>query len=140
MLRVVEFVDHEHDRARGAAQLGRQFGIQRQQPVLPIEHEEHDIRTLDRLVRRAVRGLGKIRIGGGTDAPRVNDAERRWSQFAHRLDPVAGHAGLVVHDGNPPPGQAVEERGLPDIGAPDEDGFFHVARSAPPREFMPRQT
>ena len=137
---MVEFVDHEDDRTRGAAQLGRQLGIERQQAVLAIENKKHHVRPLDRLIGRAMRGLGKVRIGRRADTAGVHDAERRPPQIAHRLDAVAGHAGLVVDNGNAPPGQTVEERGLSHIGTPDENDLLHVARSAPPSEFVPRQT
>ena len=139
MLRIVQFVDHEDHRARGTAEFGGKFGVERKQPVLSVDNEENDVGTLERVVRRAMRRLGEIRIRGGADAARVDDAEGRSAEIANGLDAVARHAGLVVHDGNAAPGETVEEGRLPDVGTPDENGLLHSALAAPPMACMPRQ-
>jgi hypothetical protein len=138
VLEVVEFVDHENNRARGAAELGRQLRIERQESVLGIDDKKHDIRVRHGVIRRPVRGLGEVRVRRGPDAAGIDDAEGGVAQLANRFDPIAGHAGLVVHDGDAPPRETVEEGGFPDIRAPDENGLFHSALAAPPIALMPR--
>ena len=134
VLRVVELVDHKNDGARGTAQLGGKLRIKRQQSLATVDDEQHHVRTLDGLVGRSVRGLGKVRIGRCPDAAGIHDAERRPPQPAHRLHAVPRHPRLVMDDGNAPSGQPVEQGRFPDVRSADKDGCFHLVRQpVPPR-------
>ena len=73
VLRGVQLVDHENHRERGTAQFRRQFPIKRQEPVLAIHHEEHDIGIV-RASSAARCRLGEIGVGRSADAARIHDA------------------------------------------------------------------
>ena len=81
--------------------------------------------------------ITKTRLGALIRAG-VDDAEGVLAEFADRLNAVARHPGLVVHDGNAPPGEAVEEGGLSDVRTAHEDGFFHCACAATSMACIPR--
>ena len=138
VFRIIDLVDHQHNRARGAAQFRGQLVVEWQESVLSVDDKEHDIGTHQGMIGRAVRGFGKIGIRRSANATGVDDAEGVLAEFADRLNAVARHPGLVVHDGNAPPGEAVEEGGLSDIRTAHEDGFFHCACAAPSMACRPR--
>ena len=83
-----------------------------------IDDEESGVGAVDRLERahEAV-VLGRlVDAAAATHAGGVDEAQRPVLGLDHRVDRVACGAGLVVHDGALVADEAVEQRGLPDIG------------------------
>ena len=128
----VHLVDGDGERLAGAAQDARQLGVLRQEARLPVHHQQDRVGLLDRGARlRLDRGLdARLRLGiepGGVDEEHPSAGD-----FHLLGQPVAGEAGDVGHEGAPVPRVAVEERRLPDVGAPhdrDDGELRHGLRS-----------
>ena len=71
---------------------------------------------------------GRLVVGHLLEARGVDDGEAQRAEPAGALAQVAGHAGLVVDERQPPPDEAVEERRLADVGTADDgEGEGHAA-------------
>ena len=64
----------------------------------------------------------------GDDAAGVDDFHLVAEPFGFAVDAVAGDAGLVGDDGAARAGEAIEERGLADVGAADDDERWKLVR------------
>ena len=123
--------DQMHVLARLAQHLCEAL-VQRRHPGAGVDHEEDDVGFPDGqlgLLAHAVleAAIGHVLVAGG-----VENAEGEVRDAALGLAPVAGHAGRVVHQRDLAADQAIEQRGLADIGATDNgngDGHALVFRS-----------
>ena len=61
-------------------------------------------------------------VGARLDAAGVHQVEDPVAPLAGGVDPVPGHAGGVLHDGQPLAAQLIEQHGLAHVGAA-HDGY-----------------
>ena len=71
-------------------------------------------------------------IRPGFDAAGVHQGEAPAVPVAVAIDPVAGHAGGVLHNGQTPPDQLIEQHGLAYIG-PSHNGHYRFCHNIPPK-------
>jgi len=71
-------------------------------------------------------GFGEAVFQGAADAAGIDEGAGDGRGHAGRGDAVARHPRLVVDDRDLPLGEAVEERGLPDIRAADDGNGRHA--------------
>lgn len=77
---------------------------------------------------------GALEGGGLDEPPGVNEQELLRAPEAAHVEPVARHAGGVVHDGGVGAAEPVEERRLAHVGPPDHrHARQHVHRDLRPR-------
>ena len=86
---------------------------------LHVRHHDDDVGGLDGDLRLAAHEQQHLAAGAGFDAAGVHDLEFAAVPVAFSIDPVAGDAGGILHDGGAPPGQFIEEHRLAHIGAAD---------------------
>ncbi len=114
-------VGGQHHRHRLFAQPAADFLVQRGNAGAGIHHEERRIRALERYLRLrphpAGQGFGIFIFPAG-GIHRL-EGEARDPRLAHAA--IARHAGLIVHQRQPFAHQPVEQRGLADIGAANDD-------------------
>jgi hypothetical protein len=110
MLFVVDLVYHQHDRRFRFAQDPRQLLVDRRKPVLGIDHKKNHVALTHGRVGRGSHLRRQFRLTRATDSSGVPDQERSPSSRAGGGEAVAGNARLIVHDGDVPAGQAIEER------------------------------
>ena len=113
-------VGHQHHRRVAFAQPAGDLLVQRGDAGACIDQEQSDVAILDsRLGLQAHAARQRLRvlilIAGGVD-----DGEVQAQQMRLPLAPVAGHAGLVVHQRQLLADQPVEQGGLAHIGASDD--------------------
>jgi hypothetical protein len=103
----------------------RQFGdaqVLARDAVRGVADDERDVRALD----RPLRAEGRVVLDGVLDlrlaaqARRVDEDQAPPVDLQREVDRVAGRSGDVAHDHALGPEQAVDERGLADVRAPDD--------------------
>ena len=116
---LIRLVGDEQDRPARAPQVMGDFHVRRGHAVDDVHHEQHEIafrdRRLDLSADGAVQG-----VAGRYEASRVHQPKAAAIPLRRREVAVAGHAGARVHDRFAPADDAVEQRGLADVGAPDD--------------------
>ena len=84
-----------------------------------VHDENNDLGRFDRDLHLVERGLLDLvhcfLAAQQADAAGVHQLERPSVPLGLGADAIARDAGPVVHDGNAPPGDAIEQRGLADI-------------------------
>ena len=127
-LLIVDLVDHQNDRLVAAAQHGRHVLIIRRQPRASVGEEEDDVARLDGDLRLTAHLFEQDVVRARLDAAGVDQREFVVQPLAVRVDAVAGDAGGVLHDGDAPSGDLVEEGGFADVRPADhgDKGFSHV--------------
>jgi hypothetical protein len=121
----VHLVDrNQNGLAAAQAQFLRDFAVQRHNAFLHIDDEDDDVRGFDGQIHLLHRGLDDDVAGffaaQQADAAGVHEREGASVPFGLGADAVARDARLVMHDGDAPSDDAVEQRGLADIGAADD--------------------
>ena len=120
------FVGGQDHRLAGAVQRRRDDLVAGGDAGAGVDHEQQRIgfgdggQGLAGHARAQGVGRGFLEAGG------VDQAERHAVEHRFGHAAVAGHAGRVMDDGDPPPGEAVEQAGLADIG-PADDGDGEAA-------------
>ncbi len=105
----------------GGAEEAGEFFVERREAGLAIDDENEQGSFFDGdicLAQDFGRDEGFV---VGDDAAGVDDFHFVAEPFGFAVDAVAGDAGLVGDDGAARAGQAIEERGLADVGAADDD-------------------
>jgi hypothetical protein len=127
--RIVHLVRDQHPRlVRGADHLGDPL-IARVQPLLRVDDEQDHVRLLDRhgdlLPDLAIHG--EVRVVG--QSARVHQPERAAVPLRLREVAIARGTRLLAHDRFIVADDAVEQRRLAHVGAPDQgdDGHAHAA-------------
>ena len=121
----IDLVDGEEDGLAGAEEQAREFDVRRGELGAPIDDHDDGLGFVERGARLAEdfggNQLGVVR----NDAAGVDEARGAAGPLDFAVDAVAGDAGLVADDGAPRAGEAIEERGLADVGAAadGEDGL-----------------
>ena len=118
---VVGLVHHHEDRLLDGPELLGDLLVQRDDALLDVDHEKDHVGRFDRQVDLLQRGGGDDVLGllasQEPDPPRVHQRVGTAMPLGLGHDPVTGHTRLVVHDGDAPPDDPVEEGGLADVGA-----------------------
>src|SRR5581483_11204128 len=98
----------------GEIHVGRgQFGAN-------VDHENNRLRFVQGDLSLAIDLRRNERDVIGNDAAGVDDAEVASAPLGFAVEAVAGDAGLIADDGAAASNDAVEERGLADVGASDD--------------------
>lgn len=120
MFRGVDLVDEEDHGRAALAEDGSELLIHRGQSVLGVGHEEDQRGRFDGDVRLEPDLGGESVLKAGTDAAGIDDFEGARAAGAKGGDPVPGHTGFIVDDGDATADEAVENGGLADVGTPDD--------------------
>ena len=116
----VHLVDGDQDRFAAVAQARGGFAVQRHDALLDVHHQDDDIGRLDGefdlFERRLDDDIVRLLAAQQADAAGIHQRERPPAPFHLGRDAVAGDARLIVHDGDAPPGDAVEQGRLADVG------------------------
>ncbi len=129
----INLVNSHQDRLSALAQALGDFTVQGQNPFLNIDDEDDDVCRIDGDTHLLNRSLSDDVVSffaaQQADAAGVHEGKRPATPLGFGCNAVAGHARLVMHDGNPPPYNAVEERGLADVWpADDGDEIRHMTK------------
>ena len=96
-----------------------------------IDHEEGGGGACERCARLVAHAVGEASGLGFLEPGGVDDGEVEVEQAGAALAAVPRDAGLIVDESEPLADQPVEQRGLADIGAAEDDdarqGLAHVA-------------
>ena len=119
----VHFVDGNQNRFSAAAQFFRDFEVERHNAFLHVDDENDDVCGFNGQIHLFHRRLDDDIIGFFTaqqaDATGVHQRKGSSVPFRFGNDSVARHARLIVDNGDAPSNNAIEQRGLADIGATD---------------------
>ena len=123
-----------HDQERRAAALADPFGdvdVERRDPFLEIQHEQREVRFLDRVIG-LLHDLAQDGLGArGIDPARVHEQEAAAAPGGLGVVAIAGQPRKLVHDGLTLAQDAVEERGFSDVRSPDDrDDGKHRGQAA----------
>lgn len=91
-----------------------------------VDDEKDQVRRLHRDIRLDRDLIGETVIERSADAAGVDDGAGGGGRGAGGGNAVPRDARLVVDDGDFPPGEAVEKRGFPDVGASDDGDSRHA--------------
>ena len=122
----VHFVHDQNDLPRSGADHCRKLAVQRRHAIDRVSYKKNHIRTPHRDESSLARALGKVRVRLGSNAAGIGDLKRSLSEFANRANAVAGHAGLVMDDGNLASRKTVEEGRLSDIRTAYDGDISHL--------------
>ncbi len=120
----VDFIDGEEDGLAGADEQARELDVRRGELGAAVDDHDDELRFVECGAGLAEDFSGdEIRVVRD-DAAGVDEARGASGPFDFAVDAVAGDAGLVADDGAAAAGEAIEERGLADVGAAadGEDG------------------
>ncbi len=110
----VHLVDRDQDGLAAGPQLLGDFPVERNDPLLHIDHKDDRAGGLDGDLHLLERGLGDDVVGllaaQKADAAGVHERVDPPVPFGFHAHAVAGDAGLVMDDGNAALDDAVEER------------------------------
>src|SRR5690606_1536831 len=137
----VGLVDDEQGRLGQLAQPAQDLVVERGSAFAAIDHEQDQVGLLRGGARLPRGGAGQALVLAG-DAAGIDQHERTpLDQPADAVVAVAGDAGLVVDQRVAGAGQRVEQRGLADVGAPDQgDEGQHGSTFARGRGFLSHET
>ena len=118
---VVGLVGGDVDGLAGVAQEAGDVGVGGGGAGLHVDDQADGVGLAEGLVdlRGDLAGVGAGQLLA-EQAARIDDAEGDAAPLGGGVEPVAGRAGQVLDDGAAPAEDAVEERGLADVGPPDE--------------------
>ncbi len=118
--RGVDLVYGDDERFAGGAEEAGEFFVEGGETGLAVDDENEQGSFLDGdvcLSKDLLRDEGFV---VGDDAAGVDDFDLMAAPFGFAVDAVARDAGFVGDDGAARSGQAIEERGLADVGAADD--------------------
>ncbi len=110
-------VRHEDHRLAGAAQDRPEDLVQRHDALARIDHEQHHVGLCDGQLGLMAHARLKALVGDVLKTGGVDEIEIQVAKATGRKLSIPGHAGPIVDDGQPTPGQAIEKRRLPDVRA-----------------------
>src|SRR5579884_2217742 len=116
----IDLVRHEQHRPAPRAEQPGDLPVLRGEPRARVDHEQHDVGLVDRPLRLPADQAGERLAGARHQPAGVDERELPARPLARRFEPVAGDARGVLDDRGPPRDQAVEERGLADVGPSDD--------------------
>ena len=126
-------VQHHDDRAAGGVHPLRQALVLRRDALGGVDHQEGDVRIVDRpqgTDHRVVLG-GVVDAAAAAHAGGVHEHDRPIGRVHQRVDGVPGGAGHVVHHAAVLAHQPVEQGALAHVGATDDGHTWrgHVVRA-----------
>ena len=123
MFFAVDFVDGQEERAIGFAEQAGEFEVGAGEFGASVDDHDDGGGFVERDAGLAEDFRGDEIFFFGEDAAGVDDAQVAAFPFGVAVEAVAGDAGFVADDGAARAYDAVEERGLADVGAAhDGDG------------------
>ena len=126
-------VDGQNHLAGGAAQLPGDFLVAGEQPLAPVDHENHHIGLDDGLPGLAGHLLGHAGGGDRLEAAGIDQHDTLVVDGGRAIVTVTGQAGDVGHQRITRTRQTVEQGGFADVRPPHERdnryGSSHVGRS-----------
>ncbi len=118
---------HDNTLPRAPEQLG-DLAVDRRQALPDVEQEDDDLGLVDRNFGLGLDGRLRLVFGAvKVESRGVDHGELAAAPVGDPVQAVAGQPGLGIDDGLAPAQDAVEQRGLADIGAADDgdDGARH---------------
>src|SRR5690606_10763101 len=123
--------DEDH-RSLGSPQPAGELLIDRGDPDASVDDEQDQVGGLDRTLRLPPNGGLQSFVGARVEAGGIHHPKAEITETCVTLPPVARDAGSVVHNGEPPPDKAVEQRRFPDVRTTDDRyGRCHVTGMRP---------
>src|SRR5262249_18386263 len=119
----VALVRYAHDRLGRVAKPLGDFFVQRHQAGASVHHEQHDARLIDSRFDLAFDLGSQVIDILDAHAAGIDQLEETAVGPDQRGDPVTRHAGRRINDGNPPPGQPVEQRRFADVGTANDSHY-----------------
>ena len=113
----VHLVHRQHDGLAAALEHTGYLLIGGGEAGLDVGDEDDDIRVVDGDLRLLAHEGQDLTVGVGLDAAGVHQTEFASHPLALAVDTVTGDAGGVLHDGQPPADDLVEQHGLAHVGA-----------------------
>ena len=120
VFRVIDLVDHEHDRRFRFAQDAREFLIDRRETVLRIDDEENEVALAHGGIGRGAHLRGQFRLARAADSAGIPDHERPRAAHCRGRQPIARDARLIMHNRDVAPGEPIEKRRFADIRTADD--------------------
>ena len=119
-MEIIRFVDCDQHRLARATKTISYLAVQRDHSLLHIDDEENYSRRIDRQLDLRIRcardHVLRLFPAQQAESAGIDEGEPPPVPFRLSADAVARHPRLIVHNGNAPPNDAVEERRLADIG------------------------
>ena len=113
--RGVDLVGHEHDRRPGPAQVGSHRLVLVGHTDRHVHHEQHQVGHPDGPLGLGA-DLSLEPVGAAQPASCVDESERTTVPLGDELLAITGDARSFLHDRDPLADDAVDERGLADVG------------------------
>ena len=117
---VVGLVGDQDRRAIDRAQATNDLVIEGEQAGAGIDDEQDDRGRLDGGLDLRIDVRRQIVDVDDADSARVDDVEVAISLIEQEAHPIAGHAGMIVDDGQPLVGQPVEDAAFADVRSADD--------------------
>ena len=121
----VDLVDRDEHGLVHAAQQAGDRPVDRREALAPVHQEDERVGLLDRAARLLADQAQHPVLGGRHQPAGVDQLEPPAPVLAFGVMPVARHAWKVLDDGLPPAQDAIEQRGLADVRAPDDGNGEH---------------
>src|SRR3984957_11093152 len=116
----VDFVDGDDERFSGGAEEAGEFFVEGSEAGLAVDDENEQGGFLDGDVCLA-KDLGwNEGFVVGNDAAGVDDLDVMAEPFGFAVDTIVGDAGFIGDDRAARAGEAIEQRGLADVGTADD--------------------
>ncbi len=123
-LGIIHLVDHQQHGASIGAQTFGHLAVQGYDALLHIDHQQDHVRRFHGQFHLLDGGLGDgiqgLLAAAQSDATGVDQGEGLSVPLGLGADPVPGDSGLVMHNGDAAPCEAVEKGGLADVGSADD--------------------
>ena len=113
----VHLVHRQHDGLAAALEHIGDLLVGGGQAGLDVGDENNDVGVVNGDLRLLPHESEDLAVGVGLDTAGVHQTEFAPHPLAFAVDTVTGDAGGVLHDGQPPPDDLVEQHGLTHIGA-----------------------
>lgn len=120
MVGAVRLVHDKDDVGVGSAQELGCFLVDRVNASAGIDDKDDEVRGVHRDAGLESDLIGKAVLIESADAAGIDDFAGVFGESAGCGDAVPGDAGHIVHDGDAPSGQTIEEGGFPDVGTSDD--------------------
>jgi hypothetical protein len=122
---VVHFVDDEQDGRLGFAEFLREGLVDGGEACVGIDDEKDEIGGLHGDVGLDADLLVEAILDATADTAGVDEGAGDLRGLGWRRDSITGDARLIVDNSDLPPGKAVKESGLSDIGTSDDGNGRH---------------
>ncbi len=125
----VALVHAENHRLAASTQQSGDLFVGRRDAAGQVRHKNNRVRGVDGKLRLGADPRRDFLLGPGLYAAGVHQRKGPAVPLAAAVNPVARHARRIVHNGNAPAHQLVEQGGFPDV-RPSHDGDDRFCQGA----------